>query len=168
MSDREFDPERILGALSNADVRFVLIGGMAAILHGDAGVTLDLDIAPAFDPANLDRLAAALRSLDARIRADDAPDGLSFDCSGEFLHNLGPSAILNLTTRAGDVDVAFMPTGTQGFEDLTRDAVAIDTAGVSFLVASLADVIRSKSAADREKDRRSLPRLRELLGRRDS
>ena len=47
-----FDPARILTAVQ-AKVRFVLIGGMAAVLHGDAGVSVDLDIAPAFERANL-------------------------------------------------------------------------------------------------------------------
>ena len=156
----------MLAALHDADVRFVLIGGMAAVLHGDVGVTVDLDIAPAYDPDNLDRLAAALRALDARIRADEVPQGLPFDCSAGFLRNLGPDAILNLATRAGALDVSFTPAGTGGYPDLKRDAVAMDAAeGVSILVASLADVIRSKCAADREKDRRALPRLRELLER---
>lgn len=165
MADGDFDPERILAALSDAEVRYVLIGGMAAILHGDAGVTIDLDIAPAFDPDNLERLAAALQSLGARIRAEGSPEGFSFDCSGGFLRNLGRDAVLNLTTQAGDVDVAFTPTGTQGFGDLKRDAVSIDAAGATILIASLADIIRSKAAADREKDRRALPRLRALLER---
>ncbi len=165
MPDVEFDPERILGTLADAGVRYVLIGGMAAILHGDAGVTLDIDIAPAFDPDNLDRLAGALRAIDARIRAEGSPEGVPFDCTGAFLGNLGPDAILNLTTRLGDVDLAFSPTGTRGFADLKRDAVPVEAAGVTILVASLADVIRSKAAADREKDRRALPRLRALLDR---
>lgn len=156
----------MLAALHEADVRFVLIGGMAAVLHGDVGVTVDLDIAPARDPDNLDRLAAVLRDLDARIRLDEAPEGLPFDCSAGFLRNLGPDALLNLTTRAGALDLSFTPAGTGGYPDLKRDAVAMDAAdGVSVLVASLADVIRSKSAADREKDRQALPRLRELLDR---
>lgn len=165
MTEADFDPERILGALSDAEIRYVLIGGMAAILHGDAGVTIDLDIAPAFDPENLERLAAALRSLGARVRAEGSPEGVPFDCSGAFLHNLGRDAVLNLTTRAGDIDVAFTPTGTQGFRDLKRDAVSIDAGGITILVASLADIIRSKAAADREKDRLALPRLRSLLER---
>lgn len=79
------------------------------------------------------------------------------------MENLGPEVVLNLTTRFGDIDLAFTPTGTRGFEDLKQDAVAMNATGVSILVASLADVIRSKTAADREKDRRALPRLRELL-----
>ena len=166
MTEPPFDPVAMLSALRDADVRFVLIGGMAAVLHGDVGVTVDIDITPAYDPDNLERLAAALRALDARIRADDVEHGLPFDCSAGFLRNLGPDAILNLTTRAGALDLSFSPAGTRGYHDLKRDAVPITAAeGVSVLVASLADVIRSKSAADREKDRRALPRLHELLER---
>lgn len=165
MTEADFDPERVLGALAEAEVRYVLIGGMAAILHGDAGVTIDLDIAPAFDPDNLERLAAALRSLNARVRAEGCPEGVPFDCSGAFLRNLGRDAVLNLTTQAGDIDVVFTPTGTQGFRDLKRDAISIDAGGITILVASLADIIRSKAAADREKDRLALPRLRALLER---
>ena len=158
----EFDPQRILDALVTERVRFVLVGGMAAVLHGDTGVTLDVDVTPAFDDENLHRLALALANLQARIRAEGSPDGLAFDCSMQFLRNLGPEAVLNLTTSAGDLDLAFMPAGTRGFEDLRRDAVAIDLTGTSVLVASLADVIRSKCAANREKDRQALPRLRQL------
>ena len=165
MPSHEFDPQRILDALAAEGVRFVLVGGMAAVLHGDVGVTLDIDITPAFDEANLDQLADALRGLNARIRAEGIPDGLPFDCSRPFLRNLGPDAVLNLTTSAGDLDLAFMPAGTQGFDDLRRDAVAIHVAGTRVLVASLRDVIRSKGAADREKDRQALPRLRQLAER---
>lgn len=166
MAEPPFDPGAMLAALHDAGVRFVLIGGMAAVLHGDVGVTVDIDIAPARDPDNLERLAAALRALDARIRADEVPEGLSFDRSGGFLHNLGPDGILNLTTRAGALDVSFTPAGTDGYDDLRRDAVALDAPeGVATLVASLADIIRSKRAADREKDRLALPRLQELVER---
>lgn len=153
MPSNDFDPERMLGALQAAGVRFVLIGGMAAILHGDAGVTVDLDLVPARDTDNLECLARALRKLGARIRASDAPEGLPFDCSASFFRNLPPEEIVNLTTRAGDLDLAFRPSGTDGYADLNRDAVLVEIAeGVEIRVASLADVIRSKAAADREKD----------------
>ena len=166
MTEPPFDPAAMLAALVEANVRFVLIGGMAAVLHGDVGVTVDVDITPDYDLDNLERLAAALRALGARTRTDDVPDGLPFDCSPGFLRNLGPDAILNLTTRVGALDVTFSPAGTGGYRDLKRDAVPMAAAeGVSVLVASLPDVIRSKSAADREKDRMALPRLHELLER---
>ena len=73
MAEPPFDPAAMLAALAGADVRFVLIGGMAAVLHGDVGVTIDIDITPAYDPDNLHRLAKALRTIDARIRTDAAP-----------------------------------------------------------------------------------------------
>jgi hypothetical protein len=166
MASEDFDPVRMLGALHGAGVRFVLIGGMAAILHGDAGVTVDLDIVPERERDNLERLAAALCSLAARIRTERVPAGLAFDCSAPFLRNLSRDGILNLTTTAGDLDLSFRPSGTGGYADLRRDAIEIEVAdGVHILVASLADVIRSKEAAGREKDRIALPRLRRLLDR---
>ena len=73
---------------------------------------------------------------------------------------------MNMTTQAGDLDVTFCPSGTSGFADLKRDATDIEAADrLHILVASLEDVIRSKEAAGREKDRLALPRLRRLLER---
>jgi hypothetical protein len=71
-----------------------------------------------------------------------------------------------MTTNAGDIDVTFRPAGTDGFGDLPRSALRVEaTDQVEIGVASLEDVIRSKAAADREKDRIALPRLRRLLER---
>ena len=166
MASGDFDPVRMLSALDEGGVRFVLIGGMAAILHGDVGVTVDLDVVPERSDQNLERLARALRELGARIRTEGEPDGLPFDCSAAFFHNLSPESLVNLTTDAGDLDLVFQPSGTQGFPDLQRDAIEIEAADrLHILVASLADVIRSKEAAGREKDRLVLPRLRRLLDR---
>ena len=139
---------------------------MAAVLHGDVGVTVDLDVVPERSRENLERLARALRDLEARIRTEGEPEGLAFDCSLEFFRNLAPDSIVNMTTVAGDLDVTFCPSGTQGFSDLCRDAMEIQAAdGLSIQVASLEDVIRSKEAAGRDKDRVALPRLRRLLDR---
>jgi hypothetical protein len=156
----------MLRALAAEGVEFVLIGGMAAILHGDVGVTVDLDVVPERNGANLERLARALQTLGARIRTEGEPEGLAFDCSAQFFENLSPDAIVSMTTEAGDLDVTFCPSGTEGFKDLRRDAIDIEAAErLHILVASLADIIRSKEAAGREKDRLALPRLRRLLDR---
>ena len=166
MASGDFDPEEMLSALIEGEVRFILIGGMAAVLHGDVGVTVDIDVVPERTDENLERLAEALRGLGARIRTESAPEGLTFDCSAGFFRNLPPDAIVNMTTEAGDLDVTFCPSGTSGFADLKRDAIDIEAADrLHILVASLADVIRSKDAAGREKDRLVLPRLRRLLDR---
>ena len=70
---------------------------------------------------------------------------------------------LNLTTRFGDLDLSFVPSGTSGFEDLRQHAVTMSLMGRPVAVASLADVIRSKEAANRPKDQTALPALRLLL-----
>jgi hypothetical protein len=159
---REFDPEEILRVLEAHGVEYVLIGGLAATLYGSPHVTTDVDITPEGTRDNLERLAMALEDLDARVRAPGEPDGLPFDRSAEMLARV---SLLNLTTRAGDLDLAFEPHGTGGYPDLVRTAVEIQVHGVSVRVAALSDVIRSKEAAGREKDRLTLPTLRRLQER---
>ena len=154
----DFDPQRVLEVLERHGVRHVVIGGFAATIHGSPYVTSDVDIVPATDPDNLQRLSDALTELDAQIRAPDGP--LPFDHDAE---SLGRIQILNLTTAAGDLDLTFVPAGTAGYGDVARDAEVLEILGVQVMVASLADVIRSKEAADREKDRLHLPLLRQLL-----
>ena len=139
---------------------------MAAVLHGDVGVTVDIDVVPEPSNENLARLADALRSLGARIRAEGDPEGLPFDCSAEFFANLAPTAMVNMITEAGALDVRFSRAGRGACSDLERSAIELEVAErLHVLVASLADVIRSKEAAGREKDRLVLPRLRRLLDR---
>jgi len=144
-------------------VRYVLVGGLAATLHGSPLRTGDADICPARDTDNLDRLADALNEMGARIRSPDAPEGLSFACDGRFL---GGVELLNLNTRFGDLDVAFRPSGTKGYEELVTRVERYDLEGLVVPVASLEDVIRSKEAAGRKKDLEMLDTLRKVLARR--
>ena len=65
-------------------------------------------------------------------------------------------------TAAGRLDIIFEPAGTQGFEDLRAGAVRFD---VTLLVASLADLLRSKQATDRVQDRQDVVMLRALIER---
>lgn len=158
-----FDPERIITALARHAVDFVLIGATAARLHGFPRVTADADITPSRDRRNLERLAEALRDLEARIHTENIPEGLPFDCAAETLARADP---WNLTTSAGRLDVAFVPSGTGGYEDLARSAVRFEVFGVELLVASLEDIIRSKEAADRPQDRQDVLVMRQMLKRR--
>jgi hypothetical protein len=136
----------------------VLIGGFAAVYHGAAHLTFDIDITPETSTENLGRLSAALTELDAKIRTPDETVPFRRDAA-----SLARSGIWNLTTRYGDLDVTVTPSGTQGYDDLHRDAARTTVLGIQIEVASLADVIRSKEAADRPKDHLSLPLLRRLL-----
>ncbi len=71
VADGDFDPEQMLRVLEQSGVRFVLIGGMAAVMHGDVGVTVDLDIVPEHSPGNLERLVScAESSLTSKLNRD--------------------------------------------------------------------------------------------------
>jgi len=158
----EFDPRAIFQTLDRHGVHYVLIGGLAAVLHGAAHVTTDVDVVPKDARENLRRLSDALKELHARIRVSGEPDGIAFDHSAESLTR---NRIWNLQTDHGDLDITFEPSGTHGFEDLQRDAVVMHLRTGDVAVASLADVVRSKEAADRPRDRAILPSLRALLAR---
>lgn len=152
----------MLAVLAAHRVEFVIVGGFAAMLYGATRPTSDLDASPATDRANLDRLAVALRELGAGIRVDDLADGLPFDTSADALAGV---LLLNLRTRFGDLDLTFEPAGTQGYRDLTRHAQRHAIGTLQVQIASLEDVIRSKTAAGRGKDLDALPELHRLAAR---
>lgn len=154
-----FEPTRTIEVLNRHGVDYVLIGGLAATLHGSPLRTGDVDVCPAKNTENLRRLARALIELQARVRTEAVEGGLAFSCDAEFLAQV---SLLNLETSAGDVDLTFSPSGTSGYDDLRASAERFDLDGLQVMVASLSDVIRSKRAADRAKDREALPVLEEL------
>ncbi len=140
-------------------MRFVVVGAVAAIAHGSPLPTEDMDITPDRAGDNLVSLAAALLDLEARLRTPQGPVDFPIDAQ-----MLAGNVVWTLTTRAGDLDLVFMPAGTQGYDDLRRSAVELDLgSGAPALVAALPDVIRSKEAAGRPKDVAQLPALRQTL-----
>ncbi|MGD0451980.1 MAG: hypothetical protein ABSB69_00140 [Solirubrobacteraceae bacterium] len=167
MSERPTDAARtsLFGVLERLAVHYIVIGGAAAEARGWRGRTLDVDVVPASDPQNLDRLASALNELDARMAGvSDAPDGLRVP-GGFDRRLLASSTVWNLTTAHGPLDITFKPSGTDGYEDLARQATRLQIPGAAqpVLVASSKDIIRSKTAAGRAKDLAVLPALRAEL-----
>jgi len=153
------DPLNILGTLERHRVRFVLIGAAAARIAGAPVVTEDIDVTPATDKANLERLVAALKELRARLRSPSDKSGVPLDAN-----MLRTADLWTLTTSAGALDICFTPSGTRGYRDLRREALRTRVGhGVSVSVASLRDVIRSKEAAGRDKDLAQLSLLRRTL-----
>jgi hypothetical protein len=152
------DVPRILGSLRRHRVDFVVIGAIAAIAQGYPLPTQDLDVTPDPRPDNLERLAASIRELEAKLRT---PRGaVEFPIDAQMLSG---NTVWSLTTAAGDFDLVFEPAGTQGYGDLRRQALLLDLGGGEVPVATLADVIRSKEAAGRIKDEAQLPALRQTL-----
>jgi hypothetical protein len=84
----------------------------------------------------------------------------SFQLDGKTLEN---GSLWTFMTDHGELDVVLDPAGTGGFKDLVRNAAETEVYGLTILVAALEDVIRSKEAAGRERDRAVLPNLRRTL-----
>jgi hypothetical protein len=155
------DAAALLEVLERHRVAYVVVGGYAAELHGSVRRTVDVDVVPRTTLDNLERLTQALRELRVRIRTDDDSAGLPFATSAEALAGM---SMLNLVTVHGELDVNFTPSGTGGYEDLHTDATTFHVGPVQVQVASLAAVIRSKTAAGRRKDLDALPELHRLAG----
>lgn len=156
LTSRRFDPIHILRRLQAHRVRFVLVGGLAAKAHGSPTLTVDIDICYARDRENLERLAAVLGELGAKLRG--APPDLPFHPDRRTLER---GDAFTFITDHGDLDILGTPSGTGGFDDLdanAEDAVLDDDLVVP--VASLDDLIRMKRSAGRPKDRVEL----EILG----
>ena len=154
--------ERIVATLNEHKVKYVVIGGLAALLQGvPLPRTADIDVTPASDPANKKRLAAALRDLDARLRAPGLEEPLEIPLDERTFTGM---TTITFVTRFGPLDISFVPDGTTGYDDLVRHARVLEREGVRIPVASLSDIARSKRAAGREKDAEHVTILMEHLG----
>jgi hypothetical protein len=152
------DAAGILRRLTARGVDFVVIGGIAAVLHGSARATFDLDLCFATDKANLDGLGEVLIDLDARLRG--VCDEVPFVPDAATLRQVD---VLTLRTALGDLDVLARPAGVTRYETLRRGADRYELGGFSVLVASVADLIAMKRAAGRAKDLADVEELEAIL-----
>jgi hypothetical protein len=143
----EFRPSRLIQALVAEAVDFVVIGGYAAIAHGSARHTNDLDISYSPDPGNLERLGRALVQLGASLRGID--EEVPFVPDARTLRQV---ELLTLDTRHGPLDLLATPGGGPGWAALRSQAVPVDLYGFELLVASVEHLISMKRTAGRPKD----------------
>ena len=147
--------DRLLRELLDAQVRFVLIGGLAAQVHGSPSLTGDVDICFALDRDNLRRLAGVLTSLTAIRR------GMPTDVSAPLDDRaLRAGDAFTLSTRYGDLDLLAHPDPGLDFDTLLGRSILAEILGVPVRVAGLDDLMAMKRAAGRPKDRIEL----EILG----
>lgn len=149
------DFRRLLGALNDKGVEFIVVGGVAAVIQGAPIATFDLDIVPELSDANIEALGAALADLDAvfRQRPDLKP-------AQEHLRTTGHKL---LATSAGPLDVLGAIGKGQGYSELVHETLIVETWNMRVRVLELAALIRIKEVVAHEKDLAVLPILRRTL-----
>jgi hypothetical protein len=153
----DLDVEGMLRRLTEAGVDFVVIGGIAMLLHGSSRLTRDLDIVFAADEGNLEALGGVLTALAAKLRgiSKDVP----FVPDAATLRNV---ELLTLDTAAGWLDVHRHVDGAPRYDVLRRRAERMELGGFSVLVASPDDMIAMKVAAGRPVDLIDVEELRAI------
>jgi hypothetical protein len=155
------DFERLFAALADGEVEYILVGGMAAVVHGSSRLTQDLDVVYRRTPENLKRVCTALEPFDPYPRG--APAGLPFRWDATTLER---GLNFTLTTTVGDIDLLGEITGGGRFEDLLDSTQDLAIFGYSILVLELEKLIAVKRAAGRPKDFEAIAELEVILDER--
>jgi hypothetical protein len=149
---------KFLPLLAQARVRFILVGGGAAIAHGSARTTYDADIVYARDTENLQAIVQAIGSLKPYLRG--APPGLPFVFSVETLKQ---GFNFTLTTAEGDIDLLGEVAGGGTYDSLLPFSDTTTAFGVQCQIISLPKLIDLKRAAGRPKDLEAIAELEAIL-----
>lgn len=146
MADPPLDAERIFAVLDAHKVEYVVIGGIAVQVYGHVRMTNDVDLIPSPTPQNLERLAAALGQLEARV-LNPGSEHLTIDAQ-----MLPRATLWQLATRHGDIDVLHDAPGAAPFSQLRERALVITLSDRPIPIASKDDLIKMKRAAGRPID----------------
>ncbi len=148
---------RLFTALHTTGVEYIVVGGVAATVHGSSRLTQDVDICYARTDANLDRLVRALRPLKPYLRG--VPRGLPFQWSAATLR-----AGLNftLTTAAGDIDLLGEITGGGTYNDMIDHTITVILFSHETKCLNLEWLIATKRAAGRPRDLEAIAELEAL------
>lgn len=149
-----FDLGGLLRALVNADIRFVVIGGIAVAAHRVVRATEDVDIVPEPSAENVTRLCDTLAGLGARLLRN--PDR---EIDAEVRTALSRGRNLTVTTPLGDLDVVQRLPGVPTYDALVSDAWEASLFDVAFLVCSRDQLIAMKRARGAAIDLADLERL---------
>ena len=148
----------LLEALAGSEIEFIVVGGVAATVHGSARLTQDLGVVYARTPDNLQRLVDGIASHKPYVRG--APPDLPFSWDVE---TVTAGVNFTLTTKIGDLDLFGEIAGGGNYEDLFPHTVEITVFGCTIRCLDLPTLIRVKRAAGRPKDLEAVAELEALL-----
>jgi predicted nucleotidyltransferase len=149
--------EKLLPALVNGGLEFILIGGLAGIVHGSARATYDVDLVYSRTNENVQRLAQILANYKPSLC--DVSRNLPFVWDGTIRNRLN----FTLTTELGDLDLFGEVAGGGSYDDPISHSFEVEAFGVSFKCVDLPTLIRIKEAAGRTKDYEAVAELRALF-----
>jgi predicted nucleotidyltransferase len=152
------DLEKLLPSLIRAGVEFIVIGGVAGIVHGSARATYDIDLVYSRTDENIQRLAQSLAPHKPYLR--EAPPGLPFVWDAKTIRS---DLNFTLTTLLGDIDLLGEVAGGETYQNLLPNSFEVEAFGVRFKCIDLPTLIHIKEAAGRPKDREAIAELRVLL-----
>jgi predicted nucleotidyltransferase len=152
------DLEKIAQVLLAHQVKFIVIGGWAGILHGLARNTLDVDVVYSRDRENIRRMAEALKPYSPYLRG--APPGLPFQWDERTIRG---GLNFTLVTTLGDLDFLGEVSGGVMYEQLLPYSKEIEAFNLRFRIVELEKLIQLKRAAGRPKDLEVLAELQALL-----
>ena len=144
--------------LVRARAEFIVIGGVAATIHGSARATYDVDLLYSRNYENIQRLANSLGPYKPHLR--EAPLGLPFVWDAKTIRN---GLNFTLTTDLGDIDLLGDVANGETYQTLSPQSFEVEAFGVRFKCLNLLTLIRIKEAAGRPKDREAIAELRVLL-----
>jgi len=148
------DFRALLATLVEHGVEFIVVGGVAATVHGASRLTRDVDVVYSRSGDNLDRLVAALAPYRPYLR--DAPPGLPFRWDRDTLQR---GLNFTLTTDIGAIDLLGEITGGGGYEALLSHSVEIEVFGLTMRCLGLEKLIEVKRAAGRPRDLEAIAEL---------
>ena len=144
--------------LSEADVEFVIVGGVAISAHGGSYTTEDLDICYARTRENLEKIVGVLAPLKPRPRGFDRNSPFIFDWT-----ILKHGTNFTFTTDMGDVDLLGEVKGVGNYYDLLSESITVHLDGFPTKILSIPGLIAAKKAGGRPKDEAGLKVLQALL-----
>jgi predicted nucleotidyltransferase len=145
-----FNPERLITLLDQNHVRYVIIGGIAAEIHGAEQKTGDVDICYDRNADNIESLISAIKQLSPRLRGQNLPKDLPFNFDSATIKN---GLNFTLSTDAGDLDLLGFVEGLGDFQDAFHASEEITLYGIACRVLNIDALIAVKRKINRPKDR---------------